>query len=335
MPQKINYRVALISSFSMIFWRLSLSKLAPISIATYSRLEHLVQTISSLKENPLAKESILYIFSDAPRKGHEEAVNKLRDYIKTVDGFLEVRLIFQEENNMKKNIRESYEIPLSEFGRVIWMEDDNVVSGCFLEYMNNALDYYNDDERVISIAGHSKFLNVPYIKDDVFKLNSFHAWGVGYWSRSIKSLKEITLDIFSEDISNRQLVKRLARLPDTMLYSYIPSQIYGRFDAGDVKYHYTMTKEDLYSIYPSETLVRNIGCDGSGFHCGVDDSYSLQKITDKNKFKFLAIEDVQDLTIESNINNKYSFITKIKMMAKYPMYSFYLVKLKILGRLYK
>lgn len=306
-----------------------MSKFAPISIATYSRLEHLIRTVDSLKLNALASESILYIFSDAPRLSHEKVVNELREYIKTIDGFLEVRLVLQEKNNMKKNIRESFEIPLSEFGKIIWMEDDNIVSEYFLAYMNKALDFYQDDERVVSIAGHSKFLNVPAVNGDTFKLNSFHAWGVGYWSRSLDSLKDITLSNFSRDISNKETVKKLVKLPDTMLYCYIPSQIYGLFDAGDVKYHYWMTKNNLFSIYPSETLVRNIGCDGSGFHCSINDAYSLQEITSKHDWDFKLLDEVTDLTNESNLSERYSFFSKVRMMLKFPRYSWFLIKFKL------
>lgn len=310
-------------------WRFKLSKLAPISIATYSRLEHLTQTINSLKSNPLARESILYVFSDAPRRGHEEIVNKVRDYIKTIDGFLEVRLILQEQNDMKKNIRESYEIPLSKFGRVIWMEDDNVVSENFLEFMNNALEFYKDDERVMSIAGHSKFVNVPKVDADVFKLNSFHAWGVGYWSRTLSCLNEISLNDFSNDVSNDSIAYKLAKLPDTMLYNYIPCQINGLFDAGDVKYHYFMVKNDLYSIYPTETLVKNIGCDGSGYHCDADDSYMNQRISEKDSRQFLELDKVPDLTVNSNYLDSYSFLSKIRFLLRFPKYSYYLLKLKL------
>jgi len=78
--------------------------LAPISISTYSRLEHLTKTIESLQKNTLAKESVLYIFSDAPKNGDEEVVKKVRDYLYTISGFKEIHIIEQKTNNIKKNI---------------------------------------------------------------------------------------------------------------------------------------------------------------------------------------------------------------------------------------
>ena len=41
--------------------------LSPIALFVYNRLDHTQSTIDALKNNYLAKESHLYIFSDAPK----------------------------------------------------------------------------------------------------------------------------------------------------------------------------------------------------------------------------------------------------------------------------
>ena len=50
------------------------SNLAPIGISTYSRIHHLQKTVEALKNNLLASQSELFIFSDAPKAGDEEIV---------------------------------------------------------------------------------------------------------------------------------------------------------------------------------------------------------------------------------------------------------------------
>ena len=62
-------------------------QLAPVGIATYSRLSHIKKTVESLQQNTLATQSELYIFSDAPKKCDEEIVLKIRKYIHTIKGF--------------------------------------------------------------------------------------------------------------------------------------------------------------------------------------------------------------------------------------------------------
>ena len=63
-----------------------INNIAPIGISTYKRLEHLKLVINALKRNVLAEECDLYIFSDAAKRGDEEKVNNLRNYLKSVNG---------------------------------------------------------------------------------------------------------------------------------------------------------------------------------------------------------------------------------------------------------
>ena len=74
--------------------------IAPIIMFVYNRLDYLKSTIGSLKENSLAKESILYIFSDAPKDNNEiENVNHVRNYIKGINGFKDVIIINRDHND--------------------------------------------------------------------------------------------------------------------------------------------------------------------------------------------------------------------------------------------
>ena len=61
---------------------------APIVIFTYNRLSELKATIEALQKNTLALQSTLTIYSDAPNKeNHVVKVQKVRDFLKTIDGF--------------------------------------------------------------------------------------------------------------------------------------------------------------------------------------------------------------------------------------------------------
>ena len=126
--------------------------LAPIGICTYSRIEHLKQTVEALKTNTLAKESELHIYSDAPRAGDEDKVELLRDYLPHINGFKKVHLILQEENNMLKNTYGAHRALTREYGQSIFMEDDNITSPHFLSFMNEALQKYESNPQILSIG---------------------------------------------------------------------------------------------------------------------------------------------------------------------------------------
>ena len=67
---------------------------------------HLEQTIDALKANTLAKESDLYIFSDAAKSGDEGKVDAVRKYIDTINGFKNVYVIKRTENSRVRNSRD-------------------------------------------------------------------------------------------------------------------------------------------------------------------------------------------------------------------------------------
>jgi hypothetical protein len=81
-----------------------MNTLAPVAVCTYSRINHLRQTIEALQNNILAKETELYIFSDAPQKGDEAMVATVREYIHTVDGFKKVHIVERKTNGMIANL---------------------------------------------------------------------------------------------------------------------------------------------------------------------------------------------------------------------------------------
>ena len=76
-----------------------MQNLAPIALFVYNRPEHTRRTLKFLKENILADESRLFIFSDtAANEKDEEKVGEVRELIKTIDGFKKVDIIQRKRN---------------------------------------------------------------------------------------------------------------------------------------------------------------------------------------------------------------------------------------------
>ena len=76
-----------------------MGSLAPIILFVYNRLEQTQQAIHSLLKNPLAIESDLYIYSDAPKDlSTQKKVIEVRNYIHTISGFKNIIIIEREKN---------------------------------------------------------------------------------------------------------------------------------------------------------------------------------------------------------------------------------------------
>lgn len=240
-----------------------MSRYAPVSITVYDRVDHLKQTIDALKANPEAAETVLYVFSDAARPGHEDKIEKVRAYVRSIEGFAEVRAHFQETNSFQRNTHEARTIPLRDFGRMIRMEDDIVASPHYLAFMNAALDKYADDPRVFSICAFTPDFPSPE-PEQVFMTRDFTPWGYGIWEdRNLEDciarsdyysrLKNEKPKAFREATRLHPLHKQMWRLLEK-----------GRDAPPDLKIMAHHFLADLYSIKPGQSLVLNIGLDGSG-----------------------------------------------------------------------
>lgn len=243
-----------------------MSRYAPVSITVYDRVEHLKQAIDALKANPEVGETVLYIFSDAARPGHEDKIEAVRAYVRSIEGFAEVRAHFQETNSYLRNILEAREIPLQEFGRIIRMEDDIVVSPYFLGFMNAALDKYVDDPRVFSVSGYTPALTGIGLHT-AFLSRDFSAWGYATWAdRQITKCLE-RHDYYSAFRSNPAARDATRRLHPLMLPTLRLIER-GRANPNDYKASAHQFLSGSFSLKPPVSLVRNIGFDGSGMAGG-------------------------------------------------------------------
>ena len=71
----------------------------PILLFVYNRLTHTRRCVEALLKNPLASESELFIYSDGAKDTtQQEAVNEVRNYIRSISGFKQITLIERTEN---------------------------------------------------------------------------------------------------------------------------------------------------------------------------------------------------------------------------------------------
>lgn len=273
-------------------------ELAPIGVSTYSRIKHLKQTIEALQRNTLAKQSELYIFSDAPQKGDEEIVQKVRDYIHTVDGFKKVHIVERETNGRVANNRGGLKYLLDTYGKAMFLEDDIVTAPGFLQFMNDALEFYRDDENILTVSGYTPPLSIlNSYSSDVYKLMRFNGWGFATWKSKFNPFEfDIKDHGANEFFNNKKNIINFKSNGEDM-YGMLVKEYEGGLDALDVKLMFYEFIYKKYTLYPRKSLVQNIGHDGSGVHCGVNNKFHHNELWDKvDNFKF-----VKDMKVDERI----------------------------------
>lgn len=240
---------------------------APIALFVYNRPGHARRTIDALKQNKLAQESDLVIFSDATKlEDQVEKVREVRQYIRQVDGFKSVTIVERKTNfGLAKSIIDGVAAIVNKHGRIIVLEDDIVTSPYFLTYMNEALEKYAEDDRAISIHGYVYPVKEPL--PEAFFLPGADCWGWATWQRGWK--------LFNSD--GQYLLDELRHRKLTSAFDYngaypyskmLEGQINGINDSWAVRWYASAFLAGKLTLYPGRSLVHNIGNDSSGTHCG-------------------------------------------------------------------
>ncbi|MFV9972448.1 MAG: hypothetical protein AB8V06_06085 [Francisella endosymbiont of Hyalomma asiaticum] len=130
-------------------------------------LWHTQQTIEALQKNKLAIDSELFIYSDAPKNENAlEKVQVVRNYIKTIKGFRKVTIIKREKNWwLSDSIIDGVTKIVNQYGKIIVLEDDIVTSLYFLKFMNDALEFYKNEEKVWHINGWNYPIEIENFSD--------------------------------------------------------------------------------------------------------------------------------------------------------------------------
>jgi len=241
-------------------------KLTPIILFVYNRPWHTKQTIESLQKNELAKDSDLFIYSDAPKiEDSIKKVEEVRAYIKTVIGFKNIIIIERYKNfGLAKNIIEGVTEVVEKYGKIIVLEDDLVTSKYFLKFMNEALNFYNDIDKIFVVSGYSHDVKLSKGYDfDVYTSYRSSSWGWATWK---DRWSEIDWDIkdYPEFIKNKEKVKKFDKSGN--LSGMLKDQMEGRIDSWAIRRTYSQFKLGKYTVFPVVSLLKNIGMDGSGTH---------------------------------------------------------------------
>ena len=246
----------------------------PVIVPTLCRFEKFKVLVESLLScNEASKTELIIGLDYPPSEKYLDGWKQLKEFIPTIQGFLNVICLEREENfGSARNSVELKNYALAKYDAYIYTEDDNIFSPFFLKFMNDGLNKYKNDSSVFAICGYSYPINWGTSAQCVLQHQYFSAWGYGAWKTKEETFEhDINDDYFSNKISLRQNIKYLKKSPSNFIglmgyafYKTIPS-----YDISRSFYAY-MNKLDV--LMPVKTLVTNDGWDGSGEHCNMKSS---------------------------------------------------------------
>jgi hypothetical protein len=298
------------------------STLAPIAFFGYNRPDHTRQVLESLSRNKLAEESILFIFIDGPKPGAAPeaitAIEEVKKVVKEKQWCKEVHITAAETNKglIKSNVEGVTKI-VDEYGKVICMEDDGLLSPGFLQYMNDALNFYADNPQVMHVAAFTRpEFNTDVVKDSTFFFYHTTTWGWATWKRAWDKFKLDPMAVRNA-AKKKGNIKKLNMDNTFEFYWGLKAVAQGKLRSWNAIWHSTVFLNDGLCLYPKKSLVSNIGHDGSGTNCVPDDRFVINNESLAESIPVTAIPLVNHEGIRKQYIALHSLKYKIVFLAKH------------------
>ncbi len=288
--------------------------LAPVCFFVYNRLSETKQSIEALSANFLALKSDLIVFSDGPKNAADEIkVNAVRDYLKRIKGFKSILIVESETNaGLANSIITGVNKVINKYGRVIVLEDDLVSSRNFLNFMNQALDFFESKNKICSISGFS--FNFPYLNhyshDYYFGLRS-SSWG---WATWLDRWSEIDWDLkdYSE-FKSSFFKKRQFRRGGSDLPGMLNDQMTGRINSWAIRFCYHQYKHNQLTVIPSISKIQSIGFTSDATHTHFANRRFIIRLDNGEKIKFTFTNHIiPDSKLLSLFRAEFSWFNRFK-----------------------
>lgn len=194
--------------------------------------------------------------------------------------------------------------------------------------MNYFLKKFEKIKNVASIEGYMYPVNFKKNVADYFFLKGTGCWGWATWRRSWKNYESSTQKLL------RQLKKKSVYEFDYFnsypYFKMLKKQKFSKNQSWAIKWYAANFIKNNYTIYFRNSLVKNIGLDGSGVNCKIDYQINQKKFKNKTK-KIKGHKKIEEnitakINISEYLNSKFNFKNKLFLLLKSFYYDLVLSK---------
>lgn len=270
--------------------------LAPIALFAYNRPELTLNTLEHLAQNKEVADSRLFIFCDGPKPNATlEQLKRIAQVQEVIRSKQWCRDVHIEQSTKNKGLANSIIAGVTnvvnQFGRLIVLEDDLIVSPYFLQYMNDALQLYENEDKVLAIHGNLYPIDLgDSTKTDTFFIRDPGCWGWATWKKKWELFEPDTKVLYTL-IRQKGLSKPFNFWGGYPFMRMMRQQISGEVDSWAVRWRAVAYLNDKLTLYPTLSLVRHAGNtpDATHSYTGKYDPYYCEISNQPIKVKSIPI----------------------------------------------
>lgn len=235
----------------------------PVAFIMFNRPDTSVQVFKEIQK---AKPEKLYLISDAAREGRPEEAEKVAECRRVIEEMIDWDCVVNKnyaESNMgcKRRVASGISWVLEKEEETIILEDDVVPSEQFFPFIQQMLNEYRDEDKVMMVSGTNLLKNHEIKGDYTFSYFSV-IWGWATWRRAWSRYYDEDMKDWPEMKNNRELKDVYQNPLSFWLFKRDAEKIYnGGKDTWDLQWDYCRVKRGALGIVPKENLVNNIGFD--------------------------------------------------------------------------
>ncbi|MFM5089837.1 hypothetical protein ACEUBY_09920 [Aeromonas caviae] len=249
------------------------NRFSPVVLFVFARPDHTQKTVDALLANPEACNTDLIVYADAARSEKDvAAVEAVREIFSDLHGFKSVTIHLREKNyGLARNIMEGVTQVTAMYGRAIVLEDDIVTSPAFLNYMNAALDKYENIKEVWHISGWNYPIKSNENLPETFFWRTMNCWGWATWADRWQHFNKNPSELVNSWSFND--INRFNLDGSHDFWAQVVANYEGRLNTWAIFWYATIFSHKGLCLNPIRSFVANIGHDGTGVNCGKKDIY--------------------------------------------------------------
>lgn len=254
---------------------------------TYNRSFHTEQVINALRQN-IEMPQKLFIFQDGIKQDKDLAEwQKVNSLINNIDWCDREIIVSDYNKGLADSIISGIEYAFREYDAIIVLEDDCVPHYSFMTFMNESLHRYQDTKEVYSVSGYAYPIEIADNGMDAYFCRRASSWGWGTWKNRWVYYKQ-DYKILGRIKNDAELAEQL-HFWGADLEGQLLGNVYGKYNSWAVFWACTVIEQKGFCLSPYRSLIRNIGFDGTGVHCGVEEiGQCVYEKTRRSQFKLPA-----------------------------------------------